>query len=187
MTDWIFPSNPNNVFDVKGAFAHNNGFVDWTKGNTKVQKGDTVYLYASSPVKSIIAITVAVKTNLTNEDKLNEDDYWLDDVKKEKSKKSYAIRLKLIQFLSGKEFSYDELQNHGLNSNIQSKIKANKELALYLEDSVSNFKKSFEWIDFHEELSKSFLKYKDNREEFYKLVKDSFEIEGFDNPFDDKL
>lgn len=184
MVDWIFPSNPNNIFDVKGAFAQNNGYVDWTKGTAKVKEGDTAYLYASSPVKSIIAITTVEKINITDEERLNEDDFWIDEDKKERANNSSLLRLKLLRYLSGKEFTFPELQKHGLTSTVQSKIKPNKKLSVYLSDSVTRFKKAFEWIDFHESLSQAFLDYKDNREEFNRLVKNSFKVEGFSNPFD---
>lgn len=182
MTVWIFPSNPN-TYDVKGALVQQDGLTDWRKGNRQIKKGDSVYLYASSPVKSIIAKMIVEDDDVTGENRLNDENFWKDAHLLNDSSEERYVRLKLIQYLSGNQFSYYELKKNGLSSTIQSKIKVPEELNTYLEEAVSNMIRSFNWVEFHEELAAAFLEYKDRKEEFLVLVQKSFDNLNLTNPF----
>lgn len=182
MTVWIFPSNPN-TYDVKGALVQQDGLTDWKKGNRQVKKGDIVYLYASSPVKRIIAKLVVENDDVSEQNRLKDEKFWKDSNLINNSGTESYIRLRLLHYLSGNQFSYYELKKNGLSSTVQSKIKVPEELNNYLEEAVSKMIRSFYWVEFHEELAAAFLEYKNRKEEFLDLVQKTFDNLNLTNPF----
>lgn len=183
LSEWIFPSNPKN-YKVKESFGAFNGVTDWSRGRTNIEEGDIVYLYASYPKQMIFAKTRVVDLDVSEEEQFNNEEFWLDEEKKEEVEKKEQVRLQLLQYLASDKLSYSELRKNGLNGPIQSKIKLKDQLRTYLEDSVKEFNEEYEWVAFYEELAEKFLLYKDNRKEFYERVMDAFSISTLRNPFE---
>ena len=122
MTSWIIPCNLK-YYDVEGAF-NNLKIIDWKQSATKIEVGDDVYIYVSSPVRAI-KYQCIVKKVLMDHIEIDDSPYVLDGTNYLSSR--YHMQLELVRKFND-ELKIDELMKHGLTSNIQSPRRVNNEL-----------------------------------------------------------
>lgn len=128
MENWIMSANPK-YFNHKQAF-EKHGYIDW-KQTRKYVEGDIVYIYATKPISKIAYKTIVEKANMTAEQITDMSEFWVN--KSEQSKNfPLFVRLHLLCSYTNDEFSFSNLQNHGMYYAPQSPCKVKKELQEYI-------------------------------------------------------
>ena len=137
-TQWIIPCNIQ-FYDVIGAFNQFN-VIDWkqSKQLTKAKKGDIVYIYISSPVRSIkyqCLINEVNKSNTTIDDS--------EFVIKGENYINYGnyMELELLNELNDEKLDFTSLQENGLNGNVQGPFPLKGDFKKYVKE-ISNNKNS---------------------------------------------
>jgi len=131
MTYWIIPSNLKR-YDALSAFDKHQK-IDWGNAtNHKFDIGDVVYIYVSDPIRQIKLKTEVIKTNYGADELLgNDEEFFNEEIT---TVKKY-FRLKLLKVFNNNEsalMSHEILKNHGLNGNIQGKMRLPEPLAEYI-------------------------------------------------------
>lgn len=122
---WVIPCNPND-YDVVGAFEELQT-LEW-KQSTNIKPGDTVYIYVSGQLGSLMYKTRTIST----------DHYGIgeiDDRKFHKNFKEEEMRymvLHLEEKYAESQYPYADLKEHGLNT-VQGPSRMTKNLKAYLE------------------------------------------------------
>lgn len=132
MKYWIVPSN-SRKFDMEAALRANNGLLDWRIKNVSV--GDIVFMYKTMPDGCIKYMFEVIKSNFFIRDAFNQKPFWKDMVMLNDEKKVYA-RLKLVEVLDEKVLIINELRNHGINGNIQTKRSCPAETLAFIMNSI---------------------------------------------------
>lgn len=94
---WIIPANPK-YFDIMHAF-DNTDVIDW-KQSANIRVGDTVFMYVTAPVKSVIYRCEVVKNNIP----YNYQDKNL--------RINHLMKIKLVQRFEPGRFDLTFLRNH---------------------------------------------------------------------------
>ncbi len=133
---WIFSSNPQ-VFDLDSAFAERDNIYWHTNSKSKVQVGDTVFLYISKPQQEIRFKTRVTAVNVPYINTSDIKKYWIHEEDYQSLQNELFYQLKLISAIrnKGEELSYAALKDnlHLLSGPIMGPIKAQNELLAYLE------------------------------------------------------
>ena len=139
MKTWIFPNNPTDYdpqldFDIYGK-------SDWSK-NRKVETGDIVYIYRTSPIKQILW-----KCKVGIIDYYIRDDYDYDGTYSYTETEDYCCGpccelIPLVGFDFMEELSFHSLREHGLKFSILGGQTINDELRQYLLEIEKNLSDS---------------------------------------------
>ena len=110
---WLIPSN-SKYFDVKGCF-EKYGYVYWSQ-HFNYQKGDTGYLYSSSPDSSIRFKFDVIETDLPFSSEIEKEVEFYVDPKDMEVTKQYNrfVKLKLIGETNTSRLSLVNLMDNGL-------------------------------------------------------------------------
>lgn len=98
---WIIPANPK-YYDIMGAFNNQNTII-W-KQSTKMQIGDIVFIYVTSPVKAIVYQCKVEETDIPYQ-------YNQDGLKMQK-----VMRIKIIRQYPNDQFTFAFLKHHGIKA-----------------------------------------------------------------------
>ena len=124
---WLIPANPK-FYDYFKEFK-DNGFIDWHQiGNYSI--GDIVFIYSGSPYKRITFKTIVEKVNILKDNAFDDEVYHYEN----SPLKTYTkyIRLRLLSSYNTDKLSLYNLQQHGLKSAPQCKIKLKENLLEYI-------------------------------------------------------
>lgn len=132
MRKWIYPANPK-YYDLLSSF-HNEDKIIWPMA-TKVEIGDHIYFYLSSPQKQIQYLCEVLETKIDKETAFIQNEKYT--INKSKNKTSdFFIYLKLIKkYDEDRALTFDILKNNGLKDKILAPINLQnyKFLMYYLE------------------------------------------------------
>lgn len=135
MAHWIIPSNPNKYKMIK-AFAEL-GMLDQQTKNL-IKKGDTVFIYQSSPVSKIVLETIVINDNVPAQDLFYDGNYFVDEKSKkeieQKGKKSKHIRLQLVTYFDdsiNNKLVFEQLVKNGYKGKMQGTIRLEKNPQLF--------------------------------------------------------
>lgn len=176
-TQWVIPCNVQ-YYDVVGAFNKFN-VIDWkqSKNLSKAKTGDIVYIYISSPVKSI-KYQCLIKE--VNKPKATIDDSEF--VIKGENYTNYGnyMELELLNELNDEKLDFSFLQENGLKGNIQGPFSLKDNLEKYVQDISRNKKTKsnpeLENIEYIE--GKPYIQYGTKYERNQALRKKAIEIHG---------
>lgn len=135
-TKWIISAN-HNRYDYKSAFEKWK-FIDWTQGNYEYQADDIVYIYATSPYKTIKYKTLVTEINKSLEEIVDDSMFWIDQEKYRSSLEGKYMRLKLLDTYDLEDLNLEMLMKNGLNGAPRGPQRISKQLEEYI-DSISNY------------------------------------------------
>lgn len=140
--EWIIPSNEK-YYNIKQAFDDHTE-IDWKKGNTNFNIGDTVFIYCSKPLQKIMYKTIITKIVTKNTDKIKDQKYWMNTDDYNHSINKDKIRLTLVCYLDNDKLSYKNLERLNLKGRIQSarQIK-NTDLSNYINSIFNSYNQNF--------------------------------------------
>ncbi len=135
MTYWLYSANVK-FYDVFSAFKEED--VVWPI-NTKVEVGDTVYIYLSSPHKKIGFITTVKRINLPNDEiRLRTSPYIKNSVNGKSTDKAFMLLgdIKSLFSSASESLSFENLRLNGLSGMLMGprKLDNNPELLQYIKD-----------------------------------------------------
>lgn len=130
MATWVIPCNEK-YYDHKSAFA-NLKTIDWRQ-STKVERGDTVYIYVGKPRSCILYKCVVIESDIRTPD-TSDNIYEKGEDLRFASK---YMRLKLIKKFKEGTLQYRSLITNGLRT-VQGPSKASVELEQYIEMVSTN-------------------------------------------------
>ena len=136
MANWIIPCNPK-FYDVFGAFRELQT-IDWRQYLSKVEIGDTVFIYTGRPIMAITHKCRVVEVNTPCEYvddgdirfNLVQDNEW-DSLRPGEK----YMRLELIKEYDSSALSYSKLIEYGLLGSIQGQQRVRPEIQAAI-DSV---------------------------------------------------
>lgn len=134
MKFFIFPSNPK-YYRARESFEAL-GKIHWKQGKTKmVNVGDVVYIYEAKPTQGLIVKASVLETNVTN--------YHIDDSDFSSSTMDFGktppwFTLEKIQDISS-IINLGQLNDLGINGNIQSIRKVPSNIANKIENLIGDF------------------------------------------------
>lgn len=128
--NWLISAN-SSMYDHASSFEHF-GFIDWRMGKTKYQKGDTIFIYCTRPLKTIRYKCQVEKINLKKNEIRNDKEYWKDVSEYYKALEGNFMKLKLIAQVDNNKLSLKSLIENGLKAAPQGPKKLN-------EDSLFNY------------------------------------------------
>lgn len=96
LKEWLVPANPK-YYDILHAFDEKKE-IDWKQGRG-IKKGDTVYMYAASPISAILYKTIVTKTNIPFF--YHEGNLVMTEL----------MKLKLVRKYKSDAFPFDKLKN----------------------------------------------------------------------------
>lgn len=166
-TEWIIACNPF-YYDVIGAFNELEN-IEW-KQSTNIRANDIVYIYVSSPIKEIKYKCIAKKVNLNYAERINDSKFIIDGTNYE----NYGryMELELITKYEDKQFTYEDLKQHGLTS-VQGPRRLYGELLNYIKlgeiktikNTLKNRYKNIKISDIEPIKYKEFYEYKYEKKE----------------------
>lgn len=140
MAHWIIPSNPNKFKMIK-AFAEL-GMIDQQTRNL-IKKGDTVFIYQSSPVSKIVLETIVINDNVPYKDLFYDGNYYVNEKSKneieQKGKKSKHVRLQLVTYIDdsiSNKLTFEQLVKNDYKGKMQGAIKLENNGTLF--DYIKN-------------------------------------------------
>lgn len=98
---WIIPANPK-YFDIMHAFDHTDVII-WNQ-SANIRVGDTVFMYVTSPVKSVMFQCQVIANNMP---------YHHQDGKLTVTR---VMKIQLVQRFTSQQFSFDYLKQHGVKA-----------------------------------------------------------------------
>lgn len=131
--NWLKPTNPRN-YDHHKALEELQ-VVTWKSGARNIKKGDSLYIYSTSPEKRITHKCLVEQVGVKREEIIDDNKYVLSskfDNRYEEGKNYVRLRL-LETFPPKEELGYAQLKEHGLN-NKQSMNTISNELVAYIEN-----------------------------------------------------
>lgn len=133
--EWIIPAN-SKIFNYEKAFSTYNQ-IDW-KQSANYQVGDTIYVYATMPVKKILYKTKVVAVDLGASESIQNPEYWIDqeDFKRFTEVKRY-VRLEIEDHVDNEALSLDILKKNGMTGVPQGPIRVNDSLSKYIDKHMS--------------------------------------------------
>lgn len=134
--EWIISAN-HNKYDHSSAFKKWN-FIDWKQGNYSFKPGDIVYIYSTSPYKTIRYKTIVSEINKNSSEIVDDSIFWSDKNKHKKALKGKYMRLKLLETYDSRNLDLDVLLKNGLKSAPQGPQKLRKQLKNYLDSLNAN-------------------------------------------------
>ena len=129
--EWLISAN-HNKYDHKSAFAKWK-FIDWKQGSYSYNVGDIVYIYSTTPYKTIRYKTIVTETDKASTDIVDDSMFWTDKEKHRLSLEGKYMRLKLIDTYDLKSLSLEKLMENGLKGAPQGPQRINPELRKYIE------------------------------------------------------
>lgn len=128
--NWIIPCNVK-FFDVIAHFKENNRVV-W-KNSFTIRKGDTAYLYLSSPYGEIRYKCIVVNDKVDDE-LLSANSYAIPEKKSNNyfSKKEKYIELEYVCEFPAGTFTLPKLKEHGLGQ-VQIQARTDRKLQQYID------------------------------------------------------
>lgn len=136
MKEWIISANAE-MYDHSSSFEHFN-FIDWRQGLTKYEIGDIVFIYCTRPTSAIQYKCKVEKVNLMHSEIRDDKEYWKNIEEYKKSLNGIFMRLRLIEQVSNKKLSLENLKLNGLKAAPQGPIKVIKELSNYLNENFTD-------------------------------------------------
>jgi len=133
MNYWIIPCNLKN-FDVISAFRKHQE-IQW-KQSVNASIGDEAYIYVAWPESRLMFKCIITEVNLPSV-KVDDSEFVIDG--SPFLNHGRYLTLKLIEKYDSKAFSLEILKNNGLKGNLQSTIKANSRLKIFLNGGVEDF------------------------------------------------
>ena len=135
--NWIIAAN-SNIYDHSSSFEHYS-YIDWRQNKNKFKLNDIVYIYCTRPLKMIQFKCRVELIDLDSNTIRDDREYWKDEKEYFKSINGKFMRLRLIEQVSNKSMTLENLKNNGLKSAPQGPIKLkNKELIEYIETNFSD-------------------------------------------------
>lgn len=133
--EWIIPAN-SKIFDYEKAFSTYSQ-IDW-KQSANYQVGDTIYVYATIPVKKILYKTKVVAVDLGPSESYQNPDDWIDKEGFDKfNEVERFVRLEIEDHVDNEALSLDALLKNGLNGAPQGPLKVREVLSSYIEKHMS--------------------------------------------------
>ncbi|WP_084242866.1 HNH endonuclease [Planomicrobium okeanokoites] len=133
--EWIIPAN-SKIYDYEKAFSTYDQ-IDW-KQSANYQVGDTIYVYATMPVKKILYKTKVVEVDLGPGESYQNPDDWIDKDGLDKfNEVKRFVRLEIDDHVDNEALSLDALLRNGLNGAPQGPLKVNRKLSSYLEKHMN--------------------------------------------------
>lgn len=133
--EWIIPAN-SKIYDYERAFSTYDQ-IDW-KQSANYQVGDTIYIYATMPVKKILYKTKVVEVDLGPGDSYQNPEDWIDKEGFDKfNEVKRFVRLEIEDHVENEALSLDALLRNGLNGAPQGPLKVNGKLSSYLEKHMN--------------------------------------------------
>ncbi|WP_281863993.1 HNH endonuclease [Planomicrobium okeanokoites] len=133
--EWIIPAN-SKIYDYEKAFSTYDQ-IDW-KQSANYQVGDTIYVYATMPVKKILYKTKVVEVDLGPGDSYQNPEDWIDKDGLDKfNEVKRFVRLEIDDHVDNEALSLDALLRNGLNGAPQGPLKVNEILSSYIEKHMS--------------------------------------------------
>lgn len=132
MSNWIFRANPSR-FRIHD-FIRDYGFVEYLQ-KKKVQEGDIVYLYITTPDKRVEYKMVVEKTGISSHEAFNDTPYSLMTNKSTTTKDSDKVVrfLKISERVMNDDLCYKKLCEHGFHYTMQNDRELPDETAAYIE------------------------------------------------------
>lgn len=133
--EWIIPAN-SKIYDYEKAFSTYDQ-IDW-KQSANYQVGDTIYVYATMPVKKILYKTKVVEIDLGLGESYQNPEDWIDkDGFNKFNEVKRFVRLEIEDHVDSEALSLDALLRNGLNGAPQGPLKVNEILSSYIEKHMS--------------------------------------------------
>ena len=132
MSNWIFRANPSR-FRIHD-FIRDYGFVEYLQ-KKKVQEGDIVYLYITTPDKRVEYKMVVEKTGISSHEAFNDTPYSLMTNKSTTTKDSDKVVrfLKISERVMNDDLCYKKLCEHGFHYTMQNDRELPDETAAYID------------------------------------------------------
>lgn len=115
-TYWVTPANKR--YDTAAAFAEL-GEIDWElRIDRKVETGDIMFIYGSSPTSALTHMCLVTDAYVSPEDYIEDSKFWRDGSVEELGAKRF-MRLLLVKAFTSKEqesLSLSALKSHGFGS-----------------------------------------------------------------------
>ena len=134
--EWIISAN-GKKYDHESAFAKW-GFIDWCQV-AKYSVGDFVYIYCTKPIQKIMYKTIVEAINLSANEIVNDEEFWVKKTEYTESQKSKFCRLTLLEENNSDLLSLDKLKLNGLKSAPQGPVKVHYELSNYLKNNFNDY------------------------------------------------
>ncbi len=138
MTSWIYPANIK-LYDVIGAFDQPETY--WPR-NSKVETGDSIYIYLAAPYKQIAYACDVLRTDLTGSSILEKVQPFfrmpVEDA--DPLKRFMQVRTKTrFELGENSPLSYKSLKENGLSGMLMGarKLENSPDLKAYIEGQVS--------------------------------------------------
>lgn len=133
--EWIIPAN-SKIYDYEKAFSTYEQ-IDW-KQSANYQVGDTIYVYATMPVKKILYKTKVVEVDLGPSESYRNPDDWIDKNGFDKFNEiERFVRIEIEDHVDKEALSLDGLLRNGLNGAPQGPLKVNEILSSYINKYMS--------------------------------------------------
>ena len=133
--EWIIPAN-SKIYDYEKAFSTYEQ-IDW-KQSANYQVGDTIYVYATMPVKKILYKTKVVEVDLGPSESYRNTDDWIDKNGFDKFIEiERFVRIEIEDHVDKEALSLDALLSNGLNGAPQGPLKVNETLSSYINKHMS--------------------------------------------------
>ena len=136
MQYWMISAN-GKKYDHASAF-EKWGFIDWRQNKHKFEVGDIVYIYLTKPYQKIMYRCEIIKTHISYDDIVDDEEFWADKNDYISSLKGEFIRLKLCGQTDNDKLSLYNLQKNGLKAPPQSAIKVNENLKNYIDINMND-------------------------------------------------
>lgn len=148
--EWIISAN-HNKYDHESAFRKWQ-FIDWKQGKYSYEVGDIVYIYATSPYKTIRYKTIVTEINKTSENIVDDSIFWTDKENYKEALDGKYMRLDLIKRYDNRDLDLDRLKKNGLKGAPQGAQRLKKQLKEYIENIDINRSLYPEVLEEHEGL-----------------------------------
>ena len=110
------------------------GFIDW-KSLANYSVGDVVYIYCSRTKKRVMFKTIVEKTNISFNEKVNDEDFWIE--KDEQNPVMTYTRLRLLRTIDREELTLDNIRKIGIKNGPERPIKLSENTVNYFEKFFS--------------------------------------------------
>lgn len=133
--EWIIPAN-SKIYDYEKAFSTYNQ-IDW-KQSANYHVGDTIFVYATMPVKKILYKAKVVEVDLDPDESYQNPEDWIDKDGFDKfNEVKRFVRLEIEDYIDNEALSLDALLKNGLNGAPQGPLKVTEILSSYIEKHFS--------------------------------------------------
>lgn len=134
--NWMISAN-GKMYDHATAFQRW-GYIDWRQ-RAKYQVGDIVYIYCTKPIKKVMYKTIVEIASMSNEDIVDDTEYWYIKEEHDKALKGKYARLRLIKQVDSDQLSLPCLMKQGLKAAPQGPVKITDNLVKYIDKYMDDY------------------------------------------------